>query len=101
MKKTLLSAAMLAAIAVAAPAAAHDPSEAACLDAVCDTLALFDTADDTTGGGTGAAIAAPKMGEWGIDLAGMDRSVAPGADFFGYVNGNWARTTEIPADRSN
>jgi putative endopeptidase len=31
----------------------------------------------------------------------MDASVRPGADFFGYVNGSWARTTEIPGDRSS
>ena len=32
----------------------------------------------------------------GIDLAGMDRSVAPGDDFFAYANGAWCKTTEIP-----
>jgi putative endopeptidase len=36
----------------------------------------------------------------GIDLAGMDRSVAPGDDFFRYGNGTWMKTTEIPADRA-
>jgi len=101
LKKTLLSAAVLAAMTFAAPAVAHDAHEADCLDAACTTVALFDTAADSTGGGAGAAIDAQKMGTWGIDLAGMDRSVSPGADFFGYVNGNWARTTQIPADRSN
>ena len=37
----------------------------------------------------------------GIDLAGMDRSVSPGDDFFRYANGHWLQTTEIPADRSS
>src|SRR5574338_1227566 len=36
----------------------------------------------------------------GIDLAGMDRNVKPGADFWNYANGTWLRTTDIPADRS-
>src|SRR2546425_13216416 len=36
----------------------------------------------------------------GIDLAGMDSSVAPGDDFFAYANGTWVKTAEIPADRS-
>jgi putative endopeptidase len=36
----------------------------------------------------------------GIDLAGIDRSVAPGDDFFAYANGGWIRSTTIPADRS-
>jgi putative endopeptidase len=31
----------------------------------------------------------------------MDRSVRPGDDFFAYVNGDWARRTAIPADRSS
>ncbi|MBK9062682.1 MAG: M13 family metallopeptidase [Acidobacteria bacterium] len=42
-----------------------------------------------------AAVAVP-----GIDLGGMDRSVAPGDDFFRYANGTWLRETEIPADRA-
>ena len=37
----------------------------------------------------------------GIDIAGMDRSVAPGDDFFGFTNGGWYKSTEIPADRSS
>jgi len=36
----------------------------------------------------------------GLDLAGMDRLVAPGDDFFAYANGTWYRQTVIPADRS-
>src|SRR5437773_9674898 len=36
----------------------------------------------------------------GIDLAGIDRSIAPGADFFAYANGTWMKTTEIPPDRA-
>jgi predicted metalloendopeptidase len=37
----------------------------------------------------------------GIDLEGMDRSVAPGDDFFRYANGTWLKNAEIPADRSS
>jgi putative endopeptidase len=37
----------------------------------------------------------------GFDVSGMDRSVAPGADFFRYANGAWERRTAIPADRSS
>ncbi len=40
-----------------------------------------------------------KLGTWGVDLANMDRSVAPGEDFFSYVNGAWVRTATIPPDR--
>ena len=41
----------------------------------------------------------PTIGQWGLDLAGMNRSVRPGDDFFRYVNGAWLETAEIPADR--
>ena len=36
----------------------------------------------------------------GLDLGGMDRSILPGNDFFGYANGNWVKSTEIPPDKS-
>ena len=48
-----------------------------------------------------ASEAAAPTGRTGIDRAGIDRSVAPGDDFFGYANGAWIRSTEIPADRSS
>jgi putative endopeptidase len=37
----------------------------------------------------------------GIDVAGMDRAVNPGDDFFDYANGTWLKKTEIPPDKSN
>ena len=55
-------------------------------------------APTTRATGSGAAAAVPASR--GIDLAGIDRSVAPGDDFFRYANGTWLKTTEIPADRS-
>jgi putative endopeptidase len=36
----------------------------------------------------------------GIDLAGMDKTVAPGDDFFAHANGTWFKTTEIPPDKA-
>ncbi len=50
--------------------------------------------------------AAPKAGvsaphSVGLDLPGMDRTVAPGDDFFAYANGAWVQRTEIPADRGS
>ncbi|WP_078085187.1 M13 family metallopeptidase [Microbulbifer mangrovi] len=36
----------------------------------------------------------------GIDLSAMDTSVRPQDDFYSYVNGNWMKNTEIPADKS-
>ncbi len=37
----------------------------------------------------------------GIDLAGMDRSVAPGDDFNAYTNGGWMKATPIPPDKAS
>ncbi len=50
-----------------------------------------------------AALAAdkPQIGNFGFDEAGMDRSVAPGDDFYAFANGTWAKNTPIPADKSN
>jgi putative endopeptidase len=42
---------------------------------------------------------APAWGSYGIDTDSADRTVKPGDDFWSYVNGNWAKTVEIPADR--
>ena len=37
----------------------------------------------------------------GIDLKGIDHGIQPGNDFFGYANGGWLKTAQIPADRSS
>jgi putative endopeptidase len=37
----------------------------------------------------------------GIDVAGIDRAIAPGDDFFKYANGAWLAVAQIPADRSS
>ena len=42
----------------------------------------------------------PQYGTFGLDEAGMNRSVAPGDDFFEYANGTWAKNTPIPADKA-
>src|SRR5918996_3569091 len=43
----------------------------------------------------------PQIGSFGFDVEGMDRSVAPGENFFQFANGAWLRKAEIPPDRSN
>jgi putative endopeptidase len=43
--------------------------------------------------------ARPAWGSFGVDVAGMDRGVRPGDDFWSYVNGGWATGVVIPADR--
>jgi putative endopeptidase len=55
--------------------------------------------------GTSALVAAafaagrPVFGPWGVTLAYMDTSVAPGTDFFRYTNGTWLKSAVIPPDR--
>ncbi|HYM26574.1 MAG TPA: M13 family metallopeptidase [Steroidobacteraceae bacterium] len=48
-----------------------------------------------------AGAATPPAQPHGLDVAGIDKSVAPGDDFFRYANGAWLKSTEIPADRSS
>jgi len=49
------------------------------------------------------AAPAPKaqIGTYGFDTGGMDTSIRPGDDFYGFANGTWAKNTPIPADKSN
>lgn len=96
LKKLSLTASLLA-LATAAPAAANEDHQ--CIDDACTMMSIFGTAQASSG--TGSAGEAVRMGTWGVDTAGMDKSVKPGDDFFGYVSGNWAKTTQIPADRSS
>ena len=47
------------------------------------------------------SVAAPHFGTWGFDRTGQDLSVAPGANFFRYANGQWEAETQIPADQTS
>ncbi len=47
------------------------------------------------------ATAKPQLGTFGVDQTAMDKSVAPGDDFYKFVNGAWMERTEIPADRAS
>lgn len=43
----------------------------------------------------------PTYGRFGFDEKGMDKSVRPGDDFYAFANGEWAKTTAIPADKAS
>jgi putative endopeptidase len=47
-----------------------------------------------------APAAKPAFGSWGVRIEDGDKTVKPGDDFFGYVNGGWAKRTTIAADRT-
>ncbi len=56
------------------------------------------------GSAAARAAAAPgktEYGTFGLDLSAMDPSIAPGDDFYRYVNNGWLKTHTIPADRSS
>jgi putative endopeptidase len=48
-----------------------------------------------------SAAGAQTVGEQAISTheRGVDTSVRPGDDFFGYANGDWLKATEIPAGK--
>ena len=74
--------------------------------AACGTAAapVIDTAMTVAQAPAAPAVAVtapkPRIGAWGFDIAGMDRSVSPGVDFAKYAGGTWQATTRIPGDRT-
>ena len=68
------------------------------------SLALFApgarAAEPASTSAPASTTTAQRYGKWGVDLDAMDRSVKPGDDFFRYVNGKWAATTQIPPDKT-
>src|SRR6266498_2858395 len=69
--------------------------------AVLSPFTTSSRAADATTAPAAYPTAAKRYGTWGIDLEAMDKSVKPGDDFFRYVNGKWATTAQIPADRTS
>jgi len=63
--------------------------------------AAFALQPATPPAATSIAAGKPAIGTFGFDVAGMDRSVAPGDNFDAFASGNWKKTNPIPADRSS
>src|SRR5438094_5026561 len=74
---------------------------AASLLAVLSPFTTSSRAADATTPPAASSTTAKRYGTWGVDLDAMDKSVKPGDDFFRYVNGKWAATAQIPADRTS
>ncbi len=66
-------------------------------------LLLATAACSPAGPGNGSADAAAQAADkaLGIVPAAMDKTAAPGNDFFAYANGDWVKNNPIPEDRSS
>lgn len=64
----------------------------------CSTTKVTTTETETT---VTTDVKPISMKEEGLNLFYMDTTVRPQDDFFNYVNGNWMKTAEIPADKSS
>jgi len=61
-----------------------------------ETLLQSDTAE----GGEEPATPTMSFGEWGVDPALLSNTIAPGDNFFGYVNQNWLDANPLPSEFS-
>lgn len=71
-------------------------SSVALADAPSPSLHAAASANTSAQGASSATL-----GSWGVDLSARDTTIAPGDDFYHYVNGDWLARTPIPPDRSN
>ena len=69
--------------------------------AVFASLAACDRGASADKTAVPAATEAPAAPASGIDMAGIDKAVPPGDDFYAYANGAWQAKAEIPADRAS
>ena len=85
-----------AALAFAAPLAAHDHAS----DGAAPEIELL--LDEDEAGAAEAQPATPTMsfGAWGVDPSLLSSSIAPGDDFFGYVNQEWLDANPLPSEFS-
>lgn len=63
----------------------------------CDKQPSIDTAGQEQ---KSAATGGQVMQSSGIDVSGMDKTVAAAADMFQHTNGQWVKDNQIPADKA-
>ena len=91
MIRTFLATASVAALAIAAPAAAHEGDAPDGIE-----MLLQDN------GSSEGETATPTMsfGEWGVDTSLLSDTIDPGDDFFAYVNQKWLDANPLPPEYS-
>ncbi|MBY5979469.1 M13 family metallopeptidase [Ferrimonas balearica] len=67
---------------------------------LCASALVLAACSQTDTAQTPTAEAVQKALGSGIELQNFDNSIRPQDDFYGYVNGTWLKTAEIPADRT-
>ena len=96
MRRSLLLSSLLAGSALLGACATTGAADPA---AVAEQTQVVGQA--ATGPVSAVSTGKPQIGTFGFDEAGMDRTIAPGDDFYAFANGTWEKTTPIPADKSN
>ncbi|MBX9795979.1 MAG: M13 family metallopeptidase [Sphingomonas sp.] len=71
------------------------------LVALCTAGAIAAPAGKPVAKPAAKAAGTPRYGPFGVDLAAKDPAVKPGDDFWNFVNGGWAKRTDIPADKAS
>ncbi|MBY5920732.1 M13 family metallopeptidase [Ferrimonas balearica] len=67
---------------------------------LCASALVLAACSQTETAQTPTAEAVQKALGSGIELQNFDSSIRPQDDFYGYVNGTWLKTAEIPSDRT-
>ena len=87
----LATTASVAALAMAAPAAAHEGDDQGGIEMLLQDSSASEGATET-----------PTMsfGEWGVDTSLLSDEIDPGDDFFAYVNQEWLDANPLPPEYS-
>lgn len=92
-RNSVLLGASFFALALTAPAAAHDDT-----DDDHGGVHYFLAESDTATPAAAAPVPTMSFGEWGVDPKLLSTTVHPGDDFFAYVNQPWLDANPLPAE---
>ncbi|MEM6494905.1 MAG: M13 family metallopeptidase, partial [Pseudomonadota bacterium] len=83
----------------------HEHGEISDTASAAGAQTLFEAVEDGGAEGNGEEDQGPgtptmSFGEWGVDPALLSSTIAPGDDFFGYVNQDWLDANPLPSEFS-